>query len=460
MASKIQFVASIAAAPTVRLDLDTGPWRTLKGSESPPPPLIRALTGTLLQAGQNVAADQHGNRVVRLALQLKAAAGTAATEMQKLHRELERPANFLLWQPDTDLPPVFFRTFRSSDYAPALDWGIGLHEFTVDVLAEPYALGLRQTLSSAVVAKDPAAGTNPCRFDVAAASVIGDVPAPVMLTITSGTQLAAATCVLAQRSRGTPSAAPFLLQAEAMTQGTDTTTQANSTLMSGSGNNYSRCTFATEPAMDDRLTMTPFPAAASVDVRGLYRVFARTRQTSTGVVRYHLVVGSSTGPTITNPATSSLVTITDLQTVVQFPSGVDPVHDGLTGVEIPAAGSTLVLQAERVSGTDNLDVDCLLFMPADLRLAMVTYALSSTGSTVIDGSIPAVYQLDSSGNVIPPANEFFAVTSDLPVLVPAQDNRIYFIQTVETDALTTAPTTVTITPSYHPRYLQVRPVST
>jgi hypothetical protein len=80
----------------------------------------------------------------------------------------------------------------------------------------------------------------------------GDVDTPLFLNLT-GTLGVTGRLVsgLAMRRRGTPSATPFVLQAESMTQGTDTTTQANSASFSGAGNNSSRTTFATVPHLND-----------------------------------------------------------------------------------------------------------------------------------------------------------------------------------------------------------------
>src|SRR5688500_18882199 len=114
MAVTAGFVDSIAESPTTRLDLNDGTvWRLQDGTELTPPPLRRSVTQSLLADGATYPAAAYDNRTIRLELLLQAAdADAAATQLQALARELERPENFLRWAPHTT-EPVFFKTFRS-----------------------------------------------------------------------------------------------------------------------------------------------------------------------------------------------------------------------------------------------------------------------------------------------------------------------------------------------------------
>jgi hypothetical protein len=285
----LAFVDSIAASPTVRLDLSggtRGPFNLRDGSDFPPPPLKRSIPSSLLADGGTPTSATYDNRVISLHLGVMdsgefRAADAAATQMQLLMRELDRPGNFLRYRADTTTA-VFFRTFRSGPDAVA--WDPFTRRATVTLLAEPFAYGLEQTLSPVTVTNNPAAGSNGMFLDIT--SPMGDVETPLYVAFTNGTSGLGATgrfqSGLAMRRRGTVATTPFFLQAEAMTQGVDTTTQVNSATFSGSGNNSSRCTFATATSGQQRLTINPWPTGSSVDYRGTYRVFMRCKKTVAG----------------------------------------------------------------------------------------------------------------------------------------------------------------------------------
>lgn len=165
----IQFVDSIAAPPTVRLNLNNeSPW-AVTGVDFSPPPLKQAWASTLLTDGERLTAAAYGNRRLRLSLELIASSQDAsATAMQALWRELNRPSNLLRYQPDGATSPVFFRTIRSADNQVREYPGGGpssLRTVEVEIDAEPFALGLKETLPTVTVYNDPTEGT-----DVVAAS--------------------------------------------------------------------------------------------------------------------------------------------------------------------------------------------------------------------------------------------------------------------------------------------------
>jgi hypothetical protein len=464
----VAFVDSILAAAAVRLDLHTNSsgWQCLAdGTEFPPPPLDRVITQSQLADGDAVSAASYRNRTITLALELSMGldADAAATQMQVLMRELDRPANFLRYRTDTTTA-VYFRTFRSGP--EAVDWDPLMRRATVTLLAEPFAYGLKEVQSGTAVLNNPTTGMF---LDIT--SPKGDVDTPLYLSLT-GTLGVTGRLVsgLAMRRRGTPSAAPFLLQAESMTQGTDTTTQANSASFSGAGNNSSRCTFATVPTSATRISTTAFPASASVDARGTYRVFLRNRKTIAGdTITVQLTWGSSAltilNDVITLPGNTA-IQYADLG-MVQIPAGYDPVYDGLSGVEIPAAGAFIAVSAKRGAGSGNLDMDCLLFMPADDRLEFIKWPASAGGTDIFvaeGGPRPAAYSTTSGGNLI--STTPIEIVGGGLMLTPGRTNRLFFARDLGTgvaaagtsDDLTAS---TTITPSYYPRYLApVRPVAT
>lgn len=459
----VHFVDSIVASPGLRLDLCNGAWILQPSSDLSPPGLRRAAASTLLADGAVIPASAYDNRVIRLVLRLDdstASADTAAQQVQKIAREIDRPTNILRWQPGTT-NPVFFRTFRAE--FDALFWDPVQRVCTVTIPAEPFAYGLEVVPSPITVSNDPAAGANGCYFEVT--SVKGDVDTPLFLNrpvTTVGEQ-----SLFAVRRRGTPSAMPFLLQAESMTQGTDTTTQANSGTFSGAGNNYSRTTFTTG-TMSTRLSTNKFPSSASIDARGTYRVFARVRRngsTSTSITARLVYASSSAGAGVTTNDTVS-ITGTTVQMIdlgmVSIPIGPDPRYNGYDNTEILVEGIYLRVEAARVGGTDTLDTDYLLLVPADDRLAIVAWSPDGTTGTadnlVLDGLNELTFgYLASSGEICSMGSPYFV--GGLPMLTPNVTNRVIYINEVGPGlAEPSWPTTWSFQPYYWPRYLYVAPV--
>lgn len=465
----LAFVDGISATPTLRLNINDGTvWRTLAdGTSFDPPPLNRAIANTLLADGGTVTAAAYDNRTLTLALYVNSSLGfdAAATQLQALARELDRPMNFLRYRAGTTAP-VFFRTFRSS--LANVNWdGVG-RRFTVQLLAEPFAYGIKETLSAATPGNNPASTMS---FDVT--GVKGDMAAPLNLTVTASGVIATGRrkSAIAVRRRGTPSAAPFALQTEAMSMSiADTTVQANNASFSGAGSNFVRTTFATSAAMASRVQTGPFPASASVDARGTYRVYVRVRQnTAADVIAMRLTWGGDAtsnavvNPTVTLPADTGPSAPTfkyvDLG-VVQIPHGYDVAED-LAGVAASARGINLFVQAQRVSGAGTLDLDVLLFVPADDRLLLATWP-ETAGPTdfVVDSDRGGIYARGASAETY--STQPVEIEGGFPLVSPGATNRVYFIRDV---GLTTSATgagdnltgTTSITGTYYPRYQHVRP---
>jgi hypothetical protein len=458
----IEFVDSVSASATVRLSLTTSPWRVIfEGTSVPPPPLRRSVAQTLLADGGYIPASAYDNRVITLRLQYRGTAGPAsATAVQALNRELDRESNILRWQPDSTLPAVYFRTFRSPDYDPQTDHALDLYQMTVQIVAEPFAVGLMVTVTQVVVSNDPAAAQG-MFFDVT--SVQGDVETPLLIKV-PGASVTNRQSLFAVRRRGTPSAMPFLLQAEAMTLGTDTTiiTGGSDWSPSATNSDTTDTSFSTVSTIATRLSTATFPASPSVDARGLYRVFARVgANTSAANFDFTLRHGIRL---IDNTATRFLSTATGIQThvdlgLVQIPEGFDPVTDGPTGVAVAAVGIPLALRTARINGS-NQYTDYLLFVPADDCLAIVKWGSSSPTSFVFNGITRSVYGLDNSGRFTDIQSAGFVGG---PIMVsPGVTNRVIFINDVNPTPATNDGLTKTIdlSPFYWPRYLSVRPTST
>lgn len=465
MACSLDFVDSITASPTVRLALSAEPW-TLRAddTEFSPPPLREAVAQTLLADGGVVPSSAYDFRRITLGLFLADdTADDLATGLQALHRELDRPGgNILRWW-DHTTNPVFFRTFRASASQVRHVGRDGRKKrILVELRAEPFAYGLLETpVSGATVSTDPAAVSNGCFVDVT--GVKGDVEAPALIRWPASAVAAGRVSLFAARRRGTPSQMPFLFQAEAMTQGTDTTTQANSASFSGAGNNYSRTTFATA-TLQTRLSLTDL-GTASVDLRGRYRVFLRYRKnTATDDINIQLTWGTSSLQKTTNdvfvPPDTTDICFADLGEI-QIPRGEDPTTNFRDGVEVAVSDVFfLAVLAGRTAGSGTLDSDLLLLVPADDRFSRLTWveAVPDADRWWLDADTNWAHARNSSDRIVtsqPPEPR-----GGLPMLTPNQTNRLFMLYEVGEGKAHAIATTTTVSVAYFPRYLSVRPATT
>lgn len=464
MAAIVDFVDTIDASPTTRLDLNDGVlWRTLlSGSDFTPPGLRRSTTSTYLSHGDWVAATAYTNRIVTLELQLVASTPDAlAEQLQNLARELERATNILRVWRDGATKPVFFETFRSP-FAAVREQLVTHRSARVEIQAKPFALGLRETLSTSVVSNDPSTG---CYIDIPFPA--GDVETPLYLDVKGSDIITTLRnqSTIAMRRRGTPANAPWIIQAESMTLAANTALQANDAAMSGAGQNYVRASSLTSSFVT-RLTSAVFPSSASVDARGKYRPYLRVRKTSgTGEVRVRLVI-SPDGTTEITPDGVGVVLPdgTGVQwaefPVIQIPVGEDPIIDGPGGDYLATRGIIFKIQISLTANTSNLDVDCLVLMPADDRLCRVLWPGVSGPTTMrLDSSSkPKVYGLGSSGETY--STDIRALDGGTPMVSPNAYNRMWILKNTGTTAADTLSGTTEITPFYYPRYLNaIRPAS-
>lgn len=460
----VQFVDQISATPTIRLDL-AATWAIQRESDLSPPLLDRAYAGSLLADGRPVAAAAYGNRLLNLVLKLRddmATEDQAADAVQALARELNRPGNLLRWQPGTS-QPVFFRTLRA-DFG-ALQWDAYTKRCVVQIPAEPFAYGLKVTLPAVTVNNDPAAASNALGFDIAGASILGDVETPLFLKVTASAALVAAgrvTSVLAVRRTGTPSVVPYVWQVEGSTLGSDTTLQPNSASMSGAGQNYIQTTFTTAPSGVTRAQWGAWPTTASADMRGTYRAFVRCRKNGGGTIFVNLVVTNSS----LSVSVSGDVELTDTALrwrdlgLVQIPAGADPVVDGYSGAPLNVGGMNWLLSASRTAGTPTLDLDAFVLVPADDRFALIKWPSATLATEfIIDSAGSRVYALGSLGQVL--AVQPVEIAGGLPMVTPNQAARVVWMLDAgsTSNAGDSVTATTAITPYYWPRYLYVRGAS-
>lgn len=455
-----QFVDSPTASPTVLLNMNDGStWKTLGGEffKLPSPPLKRSIATNAMTDGGVLTSAAYDLRTLVFTLDLCATTDSGRiAQLNALKAELAKPTNLIMHQLQTASFPVFFRTYRSDEYTVDTEISQLFWRVSCEVLAEPFAIGIRRDLPSVTVSNDPATGTNPTRFDLT--GIVGDAPTPAFAQIVLAGG-AGARLVLATRSNN-PSGVTVVAQAEAGVMGTDTSVQANDAAMSGAGSNYTRTTFATSSILVNRVTVTIPSGSDQTALRGRYRIFVRVRASaggSTYTLRYRLNSGGSdfaTGPLVNYTGSTTPATL-DLGVIDYPPPGPSPITLGYSGLQAAYAGRDTVIQASRNSGTASLDIDYVYAMPADERMCSVQQ-VANLGSLILDGPNDATYGMAAGSTpfgatrVVDNAGGLTPRIGGLPLLVPGVTNRWYLLAT---KAGVTATSTVNI--SYWPRWREV-----
>ena len=433
-----KFVDSPTASPTVLLDMNDGAtWKTLGGDffKLPSPPLRRSLAQNNMTDGGILTSAAYDLRTLTFTVDLLGSTDTARiAQLDALKAQLAKPSNLIMHQLQTASYPVFFRTLRSDDYVVDTEISANFWRVSCNVLAEPFAIGIRHDITAGVViTNDPASGTNKTFFDIT--GVRGDSPAPAFVRVALGSGTAP-TFFWAQRTAGSPTALTVFAQAEAGTLGTDTTVQANDTQMSGSGSNFVRTTFATA-SLTTRLTVTAPTASDVTALRGRYRVLVKIRMSASGsnfTLRY-LQNPSGTSPTPGQQISldsSAAITTVDLG-VVEFPGpGAMPSTIGFSGLAATYPTQSLAIQIARNSGTSTLDMDYVYLLPADERSAQFRRSnWASSSYLCIDGPQEMAYGMASgttafgATRTVDNAGGLTSYFGGFPMLVPGVTNRWY-----------------------------------
>lgn len=455
--SVIRFLDGVAG--NVRMDLNNSYWRVLKeGTDTPPPPMEDQRTSSMLTDGELVSASVYRNRTVTLALALNAPnQAFAYREIQALQRELDRPSNVLMYQPDDSQPAWYFRTYRGPDVATDFDYGISHYKFVLELEAEPFALGEEIQLGTYAIPHNPA-GSPGLWFDVT--GIRGDVDTPLFIR-TSDTDLVNQTVALSTRRRGIPANVTIFRQAEdgTVTKGADTTVITGTDSSNGS---VARCTFTSGHNINAVRLSGRFPSetGASPDWNGTYRVFARMRRVIGGADMFVQVATGTTSAAARNHRVKVDTvdwSMFDLG-LVQLPPG-NAGHTAGYGSAYSAEGGTLYFYAERTAGGGGLEVDYLVTLPADEDYAFIQMPTFATGGqAVIDGPNGAVYPLGGTGALRGITGAAPYADGALPTVSPtAQTNRVYWVADIHPSAaIPPIGTAYTVTVSYWPRYLMVR----
>lgn len=463
----LRFVDSIQASPVVRLDLNTDDaWSANAETSFGAPPMRRSVTSSMMRDGEHIGADAYGNRELNLVLTLRSTTDdAAAAQMQLLHRELDRPVNLLQYTPPNTTNTVFFRTFRSSP--DAVQYSETYKQVRVQVLAEPFALGLRQDITGVAVNNNPAAGSNGLFLDLT--GIKGDVETPLLLETTRGATYFQRGIALGVRPKvGSLPYPTIFRQAEALTLANSTTVVADAAF---SGGSKARCTFG----IGNMLTRASgkFPTGtepAGAENLGTYRVFVRVQKTvaiDNVSMRVGLSLDSGTkvvyGLTVPVPSGAGTSAVLMDLGVVSIGDAF-PESPGYDTVQYRAETlPTLLVEASNADApSGNLDIDYVALLPADYRFG-VWSAVSTTTDAAARAVIDSVNEIAYGGKALTGATPGVfaettpaAFTGSFPYVMPG-DNRLVLVETGYSSDLAAANT---ITCRYWPRYLLVRPVST
>jgi hypothetical protein len=205
----------------------------------------------------------------------------------------------------------------------------------------------------------------------------------------------------------------------------------------------------------------------SVDARGTYRVFLRVKRSSaTGVINVKLRAGpdgSGTPPEIATVATPLTTQFRMLDFgLVSIPAGSDPVTHGPSGRQIAARGIAVDVDVERASGTSTIDLDYLVFVPADEQLVIVDAGTDAIGhGYTVDSWQDMLYAwvIAEGVEAIDHTNDLIPLGA-LPRLHPAPAvNRLCMVRAVLASQQNVVSATFRCDGVYWPQYLSTRPVS-
>lgn len=470
MGDTIQFVDAISLSPSIRLDLNEGTRWRVRAFDAPPPRLRRAMVSNAMTDGAYVSSSSYDSRVLTMVFDLITdSQDINAYEWQRLARELDRPTNIIRYQPEGMGRPVFFKTWRS-DATQVTDMfaAVAYRQIEVEIVAEPFALGARETVSVGTVNMDPAAGSNGCYFDVS--GILGDVAVPCAIQNTTAWRTYG---MVSTRTDGLAGDMVWIKQAESCTLGTNTTNPGGGpdAAMSGTGtNNYVTTTFGTAtliPRVTWNLDTDITTRAQRVAMRGKYHVVGFVRRSAaTSVLQAQAYL--SFGSVIVTGTTVTLSTATTRMAVDFGVFDFSPITRALPNETNPSpadAWPTISLSASRTGGTDTLDWDCILLIPAiDTFLQWGIAEIQDTGlDQLIDGYNESIYVVsgsdpwDSSG-VVTADRVPLGASGGYPRLLPGKTNRV-FLLTGSSGFTIPVTDTEAITVYYWPGYLHVRPIA-
>lgn len=485
MPNSLLIVSALASAPTTLLDLNDSATLYLDEFDAPPPPLRRSVSPSLAADGGLVTAAAYDDRTIRMSWVLKDTADNTASKLQALTRLLNQESCWLRWLPTGQTSPVFFKTKRSAissiteTYSPQ-----GIRMAEVEILAEPFGIGLPVDSAVIPIRHDPSSGTNREIFSWAAGTILGDVPTPMVLMVDLDSVDSYGPAQFFSTALNGVTQGLQARNLAQLTAGTDTAaavTGAGTVYVDG---DYRACSFATVKTLVSRLSgkfttpLAPLP--------GRYRAFVRYSIPSgagASYLSFQLGLGEAAGSfstygevksLLSNNGSSPVIVDLGLYTLpASSPTqgigyGADPTTSIETSVDLriasdPALGTVATIR-----------LDEIYFVPVDVAgqvksTAMTTdfYAGASVADVVqvFDGVNDDVYVVkDTSGFVTPLSSSSSPIAAParskqgfIPCLVPGA-NVTNYLTVIHAPAVTTDETQIAI--RYWPLYLYARPATT
>lgn len=449
----IQFVADMTSdAPAVLLDLNSSPITLAPGYDFGAASFDKGWATSPLRHGGRLTRSVAGIKQMNIPLQVVSptAAGFSAA-VETLGRLL-MTNGYLRVQFSNSSRPVFFRYFADPDYSISirgiLSCAVQYQVITLTLYTDPFAYGPRVEVSGSpfTVSNDPAAVTNPMRFDVT--GVQGDVPTPMLLVATSTavtgnpSGFAGKWTHLGVRNRGTPSNYSNVIQAEDMSLDTNAAVVVDAAMSNGNKVTITPGTIGMVLRVHDTF---PGNGTAVVDARGLYRVYARVQKSNAADV-WSMQFGygaSSTSPVLNDAQGVPTVANTGPWMVdlgyLPCPAWADPIYHGFSGTLMKCVVPFVGVYAQRVSGTGTLQIDYLYFVPADESTIIVAWP-DDLAQYAIDGTTEAggsCYATTTALDEVITTSRSAQITSGggFPELVPGQTNRIHLVREVDLTGL-------------------------
>lgn len=156
---EVSFVTSIpvtGASPTGTMSLTADGWCVTNETRLPPPQERRAAASSQLTDGTLYPSMTYENRMLELRLTLETTdADELAAQLQRLHRELDKARNVLMFKPKTT-EAVYYKTWRAtSDAIRVVRRSQNLAIISADIPADPFGYGSMQHLGIFTVKNDP-----------------------------------------------------------------------------------------------------------------------------------------------------------------------------------------------------------------------------------------------------------------------------------------------------------------
>lgn len=373
--------------------------------------------------------------------------------VSQLMRELMRTRNWLLWQMNADVQPMWFHTYASG--FGSLDFQQVTRDGSDDFYALPLTIdadagvwGARRDLGPFTVVQDPAVSNGPTLLTE---TILGDLPPAVMMWASTDDYR---DFVVATG----PGDAPLFVQAEANAGiGADFALQTHSASYSGAGSNYLKAATFTNNSdvwFNRPTRVGQYRVLAAVTLSNSSTTISASINTDTGAVTH------SAGGVTEAKTTAQLL---DCGTI-QAPMNVRAL--GYRDDVLGSAASQFFITFDRTAGTGTMNLDYILFVPIDQSyLYLSRVDIDSTGFlTVIDGmaedgagriaAIPAgttpwtttsFFDNDTDGLFLHTAQGAF------PILKAGVQNRVWFISYTNGDITDSR----SVYLSYHPVYLNL-----